>query len=360
MIDSNHILRPDQTVQKILLSTTSRLVGEYEKDGIVVTHAWPSVYDSTAAMRMQPNPTSRSGYIFAFRTTPFEIKSGVVVPDYTSFGEEFCAYCSVLFGKRFDCHGAVEATGRYGIPDFTAFTSVCNPALPFNSHVARKDLPTPLNLDQLALIEKLLRTDSRDSKLQRKLTAACRFYMQSLSHAETGVEVAYLHLITAGEILSSFSRFTKEELLQPQALRDLDAISKHLEQGEKVAARLARRLTAVKKTFVKTLHNLLDPEFFATSEADIEFGMFNSKDIQRRIGAAYDLRSQYVHTGVPFGRWVEPAHDLRDFQLGQPIVENAQFAKVLALAPTFLGLERLIRHAILKFMELHRLYEPEH
>ena len=131
---SGHVLKPDETVQKVFFSTTSRLVGEYEGDGIIITHAWPSVYDSSANMRMLPNPISRSGYIVAFKTPPMEKASGIVVPDYTPIGEIICSYCSVLFGKRFDCHGLVEGSGMYRIPDVTAYSSVCNPIFPFNSH----------------------------------------------------------------------------------------------------------------------------------------------------------------------------------------------------------------------------------
>ena len=357
MTDSDWKLRPDETTQKMLLSTTSRLVGEYQRPGVVVTHAWPSVYDSASNMRMLSTPISRSGYIVAFATPAFEPRSGVVVPDYTRFGEEICAYSSVLFGKRFDCHGAVESTGMYRIPDFTAFSSVSNPSLPFNSHSVRKGNSTPLNLDQLGSLEKLLRIESIDSRLRQKLTAACKFYMQALQQAETNVEVAYLHLISAGGILSSFSKYRKESILDRQLLSDLDDIRQHLEKGDKIANRLGKRLTAIKKTFVKSLYRLLDDEFFATSESHLEYGVFGREDMEKRIGAAYDLRSRYVHTGVAFGRWVEPRRELGDVQLGRPVVDNAQFSKLLALAPTFLGLERLIRHSILQFMKLRGLHK---
>ena len=353
---SRHVLKPDETVQKVFFSTTSRLIGEYQGDGIIITHAWPSVYDSSANMRMLPNPISRSGYIVAFNTPPIEKASGIVVPDYTPFGELICSYCSVLFGKRFDCHGLVEGGGMYRIPDVTAYSSVCNPNLPFNSHVARKSNPIPLNLGQLVSIEPVIFSTTIDSTLQTKLNAACTFYMQALTSAEKNVEVAYLHLITAGELISSFFEFKQEEILDHVANTDLLTIRENIENGAQIANRLSSRLTSIKRTFVRSLNSLLDDEFFLTSESDLEFSQFKQEDIEKRIGAAYDLRSQYVHTGVPFGQWVEPSGYLEDIQLGKPIVEDRGFGKTLAIAPKFIGLERLIRHCLLKFMQSRGLF----
>lgn len=332
------------------------MVGEYEGDGIIITHAWPSVYDSSANMRMLPNPISRSGYIVAFKTPPIEKASGIVVPDYTPIGEIICSYCSVLFGKRFDCHGLVEGSGMYRIPDVTSYSSVCNPIFPFNSHETRKSTPIPLNLDQLVSMESVIFSSTIDFTLRTKLNAACKFYMQALTSAETNAEVAYLHLITAGELISSFFEFEKEEILDHSVISDLQVIRENIENGTKIANRFFSRLTAIKKTFVRSLNSLLDDEFFLTSESNLEFSQFKREDMEKCIGAAYDLRSQYVHTGVPFGQWVEPSRDLGDIQLGEPIVKNRDFGKILAVAPKFMGLERLIRYCLLQFMQSRGLF----
>jgi hypothetical protein len=53
-------LRLDDTVQRYLISTTSRLVGEYEAEGVLITHVWRSRYDPVAAARWEPGPTLRS------------------------------------------------------------------------------------------------------------------------------------------------------------------------------------------------------------------------------------------------------------------------------------------------------------
>lgn len=356
MTESNNKLKPDETIQKILISTTSRMVSEYENKGIVITHAWPSVYDSSFTFRMFETPLSRSGFIIAFETPPVEKRPGVVIPNYTPTGESICAYLSVLFGKRFDCHGLVEGTGFYQIPDLTAYTRICDPKLPFNSHEPRNCFPIPLEISQVSLIEKVLFADSEiDQELLRKLETICKFYMQALQNAEHNPEVAYLHLITAGEMLSSFFPYSEEEMFDEQTLEDLDTIRSKIEDGDKIAKRISSRFTTVKKAFVKSLCSLLDDSFYVMEKSEKNLVPFASENIEENIGAAYNLRSKYVHTGVSFGRWVGTSRDHGDLQFGKPVVSDSEFAKILEKAPKFAGLERLMRYCILKFMSSHGL-----
>ena len=45
--------------------------------------------------------------------------------------------------------------------------------------------------------------------------------------------------------------------------------------------------------------------------------------------------------------------------MGRPVVEDRDFARTLAKAPTFSGLERLVRYCLLKYMALNEiLLEP--
>ena len=350
MTEPNHKLRLDETVQKILISTTSRMVGEYENKGIVITHAWPSFYDSSATFRMFETPLSRSGFIIAFETRPIEKRPGVVIPNYTPMGENICAYLSVLFGKRFDCHGLVEGTGFYQIPDLTTYTRICNPRLPFNSHEERSCFPVPLKIDQFSLIERIFTDTTIDAMLMSRLNAICKLYMQALQNAEYDPEVAYLHLITAGEILSSFFEYSKEEMFDEQTLEDLDTIRNKIEDGDKVAKRISSRFSTLKKAFVRSLCSLLDDSFYVIEKSEKNFVHFKSENIDKNIGAAYDLRSKYVHTGVSFGMWIGTSRDRGDLQLGKPVVDDSEFAEILQKAPKFAGLERLLRYCILKFM----------
>ncbi len=313
-------LTPRETIQKALISTTSRMVGEYSGTRILITHAWPQFRSRSIGMRFAETHMSRSGYVIAFETPPIEKGAGVPVPDYSPTGDVVAAYLSVLFGKRFDCHGLLEGSGLYQIPELGSYDTPCDPKLPFNSHIARHCFAVPLEINQFSLIEGVLGNVDGGSADLPRLNATCKFYMQALQNAEANVEVAYLHLITAGEILSSGFRYANTR--------------------------------GVKKKFVRALYSLIDEDFYAVPESPSKFGRFRADNMERSIGAAHELRSRYVHTGVSFGMWVDPALGVggSDLQLGRPVVEGKSFGDILAAAPTFLGLERTVRYCILKFM----------
>ncbi|HPQ44577.1 MAG TPA: hypothetical protein PKZ42_10145 [Syntrophales bacterium] len=59
----------------------------------------------------------------------------------------------------------------------------------------------------------------------------------------------------------------------------------------------------------------------------------------------------YIHTGVPFGSWVSMGSGGRndEIQFGKPVVEDSKLGDILAKAPTYIGLERVIRYCLLKF-----------
>jgi hypothetical protein len=107
------------------------------------------------------------------------------------------------------------------------------------------------------------------------------------------------------------------------------------------------------------LSSFIDDDFFKGTEADSEWCQLKPDDFQKRIGASYDLRSQYVHTGVSFGRWIEPRHDHAEIQTGKPVVSDKNFAKAIALAPTFIGMERVIRHCLIKLLMLNSVINSD-
>ena len=345
-----HGLKPVQTVHKMLISTTSRMVNEYESKKLVIAHAWPNVFDPSSYMRLFETPISRSGYTVAFSTPINEKAPGVVLTNYAYIGEDICAHLSVLFGKRFDSHGFIEGTGSYQIPDLTSYGAICNPKIPFNSHQPRICFTIPLDVGQFEKIERLFSDPSVDMQLKLRLSACAKFYMQALQNAERNVEVAYLHLITVGEILASFFTYSERDILDEQTLKDLETIRNEIDCGHQIAKRISNRLTSVKKTFTKSLSSLLDDNFFRSPETEHAFSRFQAENIETHIGAAYDLRSRYVHTGEGFATWVEPGRGYDDLQVGTPVVENSRFRKTLKNAPRFGGLERLIRYCLLKFM----------
>ena len=351
MSNSYHPLKPDETIHKALISTTSRLLGAYESDSILIGHAWPSLSNRLGFARYDENPASRSAYLVAFQTEPLEKGPGVALPNYSPIVELVCSYLSVLFGKRFDHHGLIESNGIYQIPDLSMYTSLSNPRLPFNSHRERKSFGVPLNLVHFSAVSSIVSGTDVDQKLLDRLNTACKFYMRALQTAETDPESSYIQLIMAWEIMSHHFGYNREELLDRQTLKDLAKIEDDLDGGKGIARRLRHRMSSIKRTFVKSIYGLVDDEFFVTKETDFGNGFFKKEDFCKRIGAAYDLRSRYVHSGGSFGRWIAPDIHSLDTQTGRPVEEDREYASILEKAPTLLGLERLIRYCLLRFMD---------
>ena len=350
-------LRPDKTLQKVLVSTTSRLVGEYEKGDFLLTHAWPDFYDKSAFVRWTEGPASRSAYVFAFKTERVE-DDRKDLPNYSPIGNVVASYLSVLYGKRFDNHGLIEESGFFHIPDLAQFESLCNPTLPHNSYAPRADYPIPLNLVEFGRLEPLLEADSLATTFVQTFQGATKFYFQALQNFERDPEVAYLHLITAGEILSNFNEFNKETLLDEQIKTDIQIIREQLPNGTAMASRITDKILLIKKRFVQTITSLVDPAFFDRSESKEQFGRFKSASFEKTVGAAYDLRSKYVHTGIPFGIWVSFNMAAKNLEvlIGQPVVIDKEFGKILKHAPTLIGLERIVRYCLLRFAEANGGY----
>ena len=338
-------LRPSETVQKILISTPAIFRGEMETEELLLTQAWPDT-GPTRYSRIEEGPASRSTLVLAFRTDPIEKKPGVMIPDYSPAGILVCSYLSVLYGKRFDPHGLIEGVGSFKMPDWSSNAILVNPSLPFHSNQPRANLQIPLSLAESKSLVPLLLGELNE-EFAIAVQASSKFYSQALRTFEFDPETAYLHLITALEILSNNLDFAPEDLL-PDDLRSLlTQIEENLPNGEKAAKKIRSRLFQVRRKIAKTIENLVDPQFFDGSDVD-QTAALHSIDIKKRVLAAYDLRSKYVHTGITFGSWINRSTE--EIQLGKPVLADKELSEIIHRAPTFIGLERIVRYCILRFL----------
>ena len=109
----------------------------------------------------------------------------------------------------------------------------------------------------------------------------------------------------------------------------------------------------MKQRFVKTILTLINDHLFANSESNNEYIRLDKEGIERRVAAAYDLRSRYVHTGIDFAEWITLSRlDNSEVQYGTPEVEDKKFASIIARAPTYFGMERIMRFCLLRFIHL--------
>jgi len=199
---------------------------------------------------------------------------------------------------------------------------------------------------------------SIDDRFLNTFRAACKFYSKALQVYENDAEIAYLNLITAGEVLSNYFHYSREELILDDMKSLILEFNRLQPDSNKLIEAVTRRLLHIKRRFTKTIASLLDEDFFLRTESE-QYGSLSHKDIQKVISAAYDLRSKYVHSGIPFGSWIR-SHDFNnEIQIGRPLVEDKDFGKILAMAPTFIGLERIIRYCLLQFAKQNGAYiEP--
>ena len=347
------LLRPAENVQKLLISTTSRFVDIFKQDGFLVAHASPGFRDRTAWMRMSEGPLSRSAYVVSFATSPMEKKPGLIIPTYDGTGELVCAYFSLLFGKRFDFHGALESSGFFGLPDLAAFGTLCSPTLPQNSHAPRADYPIALNLSEVSRLAPLLfGGEGLDSRQLHTFQGAAKFYWRALLAAESDPEAAFLNLVTAGEILANGREFDLHQMLDAKARNYMARIEQALPDGSDVVKYFSGSMRRIRRRFVLTLAALVDREFFDRGEAKAPYARLAKGDFLKRIGAAYDLRSVFLHSGQSFGSVIAPRGPTNDeVQSGESMVPDRKFAKAIDASPTYIGLERILRYALLRFGE---------
>lgn len=300
--------------------------------------------------------------MLVFETQPVDRQRTVPLPNYSYIPELISWYFSVLFGKRFDNHGLLESVGLFHLPNLDSYGSLCIEKLPQNSHAPRADYAVPLNLTELKRIERLLTDPNSNPSAMRLLQTASKFYAQALQAFEHDSEVAYLHLITSLESLTTLSALDPQEFYEPATREYLHRIAAELNEGEKVAKHFRAKLLSIKRRVVETSLQLVDDGFFARSESTVELARLTKASFRKCIGAAYDLRSKYVHTGAPFGGWIEHpiGEENTEIRVGKPVVSDKDYGKILANAPTFVGLERIVRYCILRQFELLGLYSsPE-
>lgn len=344
-------LSAEPSVQKVLLSSPARVVGEYRTPGFIVMHAWPHSRSRDSYFRRDEGPLSRNAFVFAFEAAQPEPAPGVVIPDYSGGAEMIASYLCLLYGKRFDSHGLFESNGYFQVPDLSEYSQPSWPWLPHNSHAERPDLGVTLNLRECARLLPVL-TGAAPREPALAFQAGCRFYMRALQACERDPEVAFLHLVTVGELLAAQQRYEKSDLLDADGVALLTAI-RGLPNGDSLARRVQARMLQIKRGFVRALTELVDDDFFQTREARDEYEALKRETYQATLAAAYDLRSKYVHVGMPFGVWVSSTSPMRlaEVHVGRPVVDDEEFAKLLQQAPTLLGLERIVRYCLFRFGE---------
>jgi hypothetical protein len=280
-------------------------------------------------------------------------------PDYTFVGDYFSVFLSLYFGKRFDNLGFLQAGDIHCIPDIQQPRPRKLVEAPPVSSRPRKDLGIPLDLGEAKSLLPILQAvfDEIDNKtmpsehLERAYTAG-RCYQRALQCLESDPELAYLSLVTAGEVLVDKLVFTDDDLYDPETQARLAAIKD--KAGADQAHWVGKRLFQVTRKFCFGLSKLVNDAFFAGGESKDPNYMFQKGDFNSRMKAAYKVRCKFHHAGRGFGIWVKPLdNENADISGGTPCSKDNEWKAIITLAPTLIGLERVIRFCLLRFLHQH-------
>lgn len=190
-----------------------------------------------------------------------------------------------------------------------------------------------------------------EKKFIHTFNTCCKFYWQALQIVENDPEVAYLDLITVGEVLSNYFEYDNKDIINKEMLRYLNTIETELEEGHKIRNKIEKEIFGIKSKYVKTIERFIDEDFFQSNESINNMRVFDKTTIIKSIKSSYDLRSKYIHSGISFGTSIKPDIQCNDMCIGIPIYGDKEIEEIFKYAPTFIGLERLIRYVLLKFYE---------
>jgi len=360
----NNHLRPNSKVCKVLLSSPTRLQGSYSHENLIIEPVSPnmmgiySIYSNRFDRFNSEVLLGRYHYMLVFDVIP-EDEQSIIIPDYSYYGDYISIALSVLYGKRFDNHGMIEGSGHFWMPHYEdLMTFSPRPYYPVYSIFSRKDVNINLELKNCASIIDFT-LHEKDQKLFRYFFNAARFYLSSIKSIDSDLDKAYLDLITCGEILSNFYEYSEDELYgHDQKLHQLlNKLASYNIPNEDLSF-IKQRLYQVKRKFFLTLKKMIyeSESFFINTESRVENAKFTRENIEASIKAAYDLRSRYVHVGFEFKDWIgvyaDSERHMSEVQTPSliPNVDDNELRKLIERAPTYVGLERMMRFALLRFL----------
>lgn len=258
---------------------------------------------------------------------------------------------SLAYGKRVEFLGMISSGGTFAVTR-QAGSDFGFPGHPFVSNRQRVDrAPCPPGRSDVfnlgAAGEILWVLDQLDDERVWPLLTATDFYAHSLRTYRSDPDSAYLSLVTAGEILADAKHPDPEPFLGQQASEFLRALeAAHVDEKWRSFAR--RSMFASTARFVGVLRTALDDAFFERTEALADAPPFRiTKDnVEQALRATYAVRSLLSHAGIRISNWLH-ADQFYEVPLGRPVMGDQRAAEALESCLTILGLERVVRFALL-------------
>lgn len=341
------MLRPKKGITKYLLSSPATFMDELEiRDKLLLTHAFAltNLEEQFSTTMKYDSPFNRGFYIVALPMLTAEEER---VAD--NRADQLIVGASVWYGKRFDNLGVLELDGVHGLPTYQPrILSKFYRAAFWNSRV-RANAGPKLELSNFSQLAEHILSENGKSKPMEFFHIAGSFYLSALQIAHIDVSKAYLDLVMAIEVLSNFYEYTEDELYDDE-LKDL-----LLRMSETDLKLIKNRLFQVSRKYRMTFNRLLTDSFFAVHEAtDIQYALKLAK-CKQHVRTPYELRSKYVHAGFPLERFASGVLQFNsEVQVGHPVIAG-KTVDAYEDAPTIMGLERMVRFALLRFLHDHSI-----
>jgi len=365
------MFKPDPNIHKYQISTPCYFVGHYENDYIALELAQPSVDESFTTWDSIHNTAYARNYIIIVFKSIDKYKKDDVDSYLYSFARRISILLSVYYGKCINEHGFLEFNGGYWIP--TSINTVPNKynfIAPFNQ-IPRKDLGDIMNspgsnrpcLDGVKRIAPIFDTILDETEFNNILLTAGSFYLHSLQSFNNDPEIAYLDLISCGEVLSNFKGFNYDDdkLLPEDLLNDFNKLEIECKEIIDIA-KLKKNFRSIKRRFTLTLLKLVNNYYFNNIANDLGSSSFFNyhynkiilKDNAKiNIKYSYDIRSKYLHAGKSFGKYIIPfRNSITEIRVGEipDDIGDSDFRKALNNALLYVGLERIMRFCLLRFI----------
>jgi hypothetical protein len=365
------MLSPAKEINRFMISCPSYFVSEFKTDYLSIQSAQPSGDQISMMDNIGSNPHARSFYIISFKSKYFEAKDSFSNLDNTLI-KRIIILISVFFGKAVYEHGFTQWFGCYWLPNMSeVYPNKYYYIGPYNQ-CARKDLSNMmgrhagdwLNWDKLEPLSPLIDKICDENEFNRFFFTAGEYYLNSLQSLNRDPEIAYLDLIMCGEVLSNFTKFNIEnsDFYEPELKAIFDDLAT-FPNGEEKIKLLKNKIGKVRYRFTQTIASLLNNYYFQNNLNDLSqvrgqkltyLKLIDRENIRRHLDSAYVIRSKFVHSGISFGQFIIPiAGHVYELQIGKPVIKGAKadFISSLENAPTFVGLERMMRYCLLRFIQ---------
>jgi len=344
------VVNPIDNKSKHLISTPTKIVGEYHGSYCSIKHAWQLGNRKSIT---EASNDEQEFFVIELNEFPKEIVESNGLNEFRGYNIGFMIseLLAILFGKVFYYHGAIEQNNLYTIPNIEYIRHEYKKSYPYNSKT-RPDLNIELNLEEVNKIGKIVNLKFGKDKIKniRELLAAAKQYLLALQYAHNDQDIAYISLVESGEIFSNSIKIDETKLYDKKILDVLNEV-KELENGEKKYNLLKGKLRQISNRYMIAILEYLDDSFYGTSYSNDSQYSFTKENVRGYIKRSYDLRSKYVHNGESFGSGTMISMDFNwEINNGWNSNTSKDMKKCLLKSASFVGLERIIHYCLYKRM----------